>query len=338
MADVPLAVYERAFRSIDTPALIADAGLVVRDVNEAGLAFTGYEYDELVGRSATVVSGDAEIYAEIVETIVHEAWSGDFELRTKEGDRVFGRGSVAPVTIGDERQGYVAIFIDTTKQRRYENAAEVLNRILRHDLRNDLNVAYGNLESAQLRIDDEATLEYLDRVRSALTSVIDKSERAHDLNELLEGSFEVENSLVRLDYAIDEALIDATRSFEGAEFRSPNVPSVRVVADHLLSTVLTLVLENGVVHNDADRPVVEIDVREREESVLVCVTDNGPGIPAGQEDLIFGREETDQLHHGSGIDLFFADKVIESYGGEIRVDTERSEGATFEIRLRKGSF
>ncbi|ADJ15274.1 sensor histidine kinase [Halalkalicoccus jeotgali] len=331
-------MYEEAFRSIDAPALITDTNMLIRDVNEAGLSFTGYEYEEFVGRSATIVAGDEDTYAEIVETVLEgKAWSGDFELRTKTDEGVFGRGSVAPIVLDGETRGYLAIFIDTTKQRRYENTAEVLNRLLRHDLRNELNIAYGNLQNAHSRIGDDEIGAYLERVDEALTRLIAKSERAHSLGELLEDSYEAENHLVRLDYVLHEAMVETIDSFEDAQFRFEEFPPIRVVADHLLTTVFTVVLENAVVHNDAPTPVAEIEIEDHEDDVIVRIVDNGPGIAEGEVDLIFGREEQDQLHHGSGISLFFADNVIKSYNGDIGVDTDREEGAAFEIRLKKSS-
>lgn len=333
MTGPDLELYESAFREIDAPALIVDTDLVVRDVNEAGLAFTGYDYDELVGRPATVISGDPETYAEIVETIAEEAWSGDYELQTKEGGIVYGSGSVAPLTVDGRRRGYVAIFVDTTKQRRYENAAEVLNRILRHDLRNDLNVATGCLESARARIDDEETLELIETAEAALGRVNTESDRAHDLVDHLQGSSEAENRPVRLDYALEEALIDATRSFEGVRFSSSAVPSLRVVADHLLAPVFTAILENTVEQSGRERPAVEVAVEEREASVLVTVADVGPEGAVGREDRTLDREGA-ELHQGSGIGLFFADSVIESYGGEIRVGTGPDGATIVEVRLR----
>lgn len=338
MTDFDVRVYESAFRSIDTPALITDTGLVIRDVNEAGLAFTGYEYEEFVGQSATIISEDEEIYAEIVETILDdEPWSGDFELRTKEGDTVFGQGSVAPVVLDGETKGYVAVFIDTTRQRRYENAMDVLNRLLRHDLRNDLNVAYGHLQNAQSQADDEDVSDALEQVEVALVRVINRSERARNLGTLLEQAHELENRPVRLDQVLHEALIEAINRFEDAQFRFETFPEIHVVADHLLGTVFSAVLENAVIHNDTESPTVAVEVEEREEDVVVRVIDNGPGVPEGTADLIFGREELDQLHHGSGISLFFADTVVKSYNGDIDVDTDRSEGAEFRIRLNKPS-
>ncbi len=338
MGEFELTVYEEAFRNIDAPALIVDTGLVIRDVNEAGLEFTGYEYEEFVGQSATIVSDDDETYAEIVEAITDGgAWSGDFELRRKDGERVFGRGSVAPVALDGETRGYVAIFIDTTKQHRYKNAMEVLNRLLRHDLRNDLNAAYGNLENAQARIDDEVASEYLDQVKGALARVVGRSERARNLGELLEQTYETTSYPVRLDHALHEALVDTIDEFDGAQFRFGTFPAVRVEADHRLVTVFEAILENAVVHNDRETPVVdiEIEVEESEDRVVTRIADNGSGVPEDQTDLIFGREEIDQLHHGSGISLFFADNVVENYGGDIRVDTDRTEGTAFEIELKR---
>jgi signal transduction histidine kinase len=214
---------------------------------------------------------------------------------------------------------------------------DVLNRLLRHDLRNDLNVAYGNLQNAQSRVDDEDVSEHLEQVEDALARVINRSERARSLGELLEQAYELDNRPVRLDQVLHETLVEAINRFEDARFRFETFPETRVVADHLLKTVFTAVLENAVIHNDAELPTVDVTVEERAEDVVVRIVDNGPGVPEGAVDLIFGREELDQLHYGSGISLFFADAVVRSYNGDIDVDADRSEGAEFRIRLNKPS-
>lgn len=328
------AIYRGAFERIDTPAFIADTDFVIREMNEAGLAFTGYEYDEVVGEFATAVAADEETYAEVVDTLVNGGtWSGDFELQTKGGRTVIGQGSAAPIALDGEIQGFVAVFIDKTKQREYQNTAEVLNRLLRHDLRNDLNALYGYVQQIQLRIEDESAEDYLEKTKEKLSQIMSKSERARELRRHLEDTYEASNRPVRLDHALHDALVETINRFDGAEFYFEDFPETHVVADQLLSTVLESVIENAVVHNDKDTPVVEIEVDERDGDVVVAVSDNGPGIPDGQEDLIFGREEIDQLHHGSGVSLFFTDNVIRSYYGEIWVEDNEPEGATFKIRL-----
>ncbi|MDS0298980.1 PAS domain-containing sensor histidine kinase [Halogeometricum sp. S1BR25-6] len=329
-------VYRQAFRSTGAPALIADPNFVIRDVNDSGLEFLGYRPGELVGRSAAEISGEDDIYADIVDHLSRgETWSGRFVARTSDGDKVYGRGTAAPILVDDDVEGVVAIFVDTTKQQQYENASEVLNRLLRHDLRNELNVMYGHIQRAQSADSEEEATESLQKAQKLILEIVRKSERARDLRDLLERSYAATNRPVRLDIVLNNAMVEVMREFPGATFRFEVFPEVVVNADDLLSTAVEAVLENAVAHNDADDPVVTVDVEVNEDHVVLSVADNGPGVPESQRDLIFGREEYDQLHHGTGISLFFADSVFDSYGGDIWVESNDSNGATFKIRLAR---
>lgn len=329
-------VYRQAFRSTGAPALIADPDFVIRDVNDSGLEFLGYRPGELVGRSAAEISGDDGIYADIVDHLSRgETWNGRFVARTCDGEKVYGRGSAAPLLVDGDVEGVVAIFVDTTKQQQYENAAEVLNRLLRHDLRNELNVMYGHIQRAQSASSKEEAAGSLREAQKLILEIVRKSERARDLRDLLERSYAATNRPVRLDIVLNNAMVEVMREYPDATFRFEMFPEVVVSADDLLSTAVEAVLENAVTHNDADDPVVEVDVEVREDHVVLAIADNGPGVPESQRDLIFGREEYDQLHHGTGISLFFADSVFDSYGGDVWVEDNDPRGAVFKIRLER---
>ena len=338
MADESFSLYEKAFQSIAIPALIFDTDLVIQDVNADGLAFTGYAEDEFLGEHVSIVAGNDDTYSEIVETIVNnDAWSGEFPLRTKAGQVVYGRGSAAPIFNGAEKRGYVAIFIDTTKRRQYRNTSEVLNRLLRHDLRNDVNVLYGSLQRALVELDGEngAVETEVEDAIDKLSEIIRKTERARDLSAMLEGSFDADNHAVRLDHVMNETLVGALKEFDDAKLHFEDPPAVKVVADDLLQTVLDTLIENAVVHNDAPTPRVTIDVEVTDDAAVISGADNGPGVPETDKDLIFGREEEGPLHHGSGISLFFADNVINSYNGDLWVADGDSGGAVFKLRLNR---
>ncbi|MFC7203423.1 sensor histidine kinase [Haloferax namakaokahaiae] len=333
-------LYREVFRSTDIPMLIADTNFAFQDINDAGLSFLDYEYDEIIGESVGVVAGDEEVYYEIVEhMIAGETWTGEFTARRNDDQVVYGNGFATPIVVDGEVEGFVAFFLDTTKQRRYQNAAEVLNRLLRHDLRNELNIIYGYTQQVATRIDDENALKELEIVQDRVLDLVQKSQRARDLRELLERSHDASNRPVRLDVVLKNRIIDTMVEFPDAEFVFDEFPEVHVVADDLLGNALECVLENAVTHNDKDDPIVEIelDCDTEEDRVVVTVTDNGPGIPVEQRDLIFGREEFDQLHHGTGISLFFADNVVTSYNGDIWVENADDDGARFCIALREQS-
>jgi PAS domain S-box-containing protein len=329
-------VYREAFRSTGAPVLIADTNFVIRDVNASGLQFLGYEAGDLVGESAAVISGDDRIYEDIVDHLSRgETWSGKFVAETSSGEKVYGRGSAAPIVVEGTVEGTVAIFVDTTKQQQYENASEVLNRLLRHDLRNELNVMYGHVQRAQSETTSDEAAESLARAQEKILQIVHKTERARDLRDLLERSHDAANRPVRLDIVLNNTLVEVMQEFPEAEFKFEVFPEVVVRADDLLSAAIEAVLENAVAHNDADDPVVEVSVEVHDDHVVLAIADNGPGVPEPQRDLIFGREEYDQLHHGTGISLFFADSVFDSYGGDIWVEDNDPRGAVFKIRLTR---
>jgi PAS domain S-box-containing protein len=328
--------YREAFRRTQSPALVADAEFVIRDVNERGLEFLGYEYDELVGEPVVTVVGDPDVYDRIAETLASgDSWTGRFSVETRQGRNVYGDGSVSPIVVDDEVRGAVATFVNTTKQRQYENASEVLNRLLRHDLRNELNIMYGHIQRAQSAPEASEAEESLSRAKDKIRDIVAKSERARDLRELLDRSTTASNRPVRLDIVLNNTLVEAMHEFNDAEYRFEVFPEVSVVADDLLSPAVESILENAVVHNDAESPVVWVDVDVEADHVVLAVADNGPGVPESQRDLIFGREEVDQLHHGTGISLFFVDCVVDSYGGDVWVEDNDPEGAVFKIRLQR---
>lgn len=329
-------VYKAAFRNIEAPVLLTDTSYTIRDVNQYGLEFLGYARDELLGEPVHVISGNEEELAELIDAVAKgQFWSGNFAAKTKQGGNVYGRGSAGPVTVDGQIRAYFGVFIDTTKQRQYENTAEVLNRLLRHDLRNNLNAAYGNLQMVEAHLENEDAKAHLERGLKRLAQINQQAERARDLRQLLERTHEASNQIVRLDHALNEAVSKVINEYDDARFQFDSFPEVNVIADDLLERALRSVLENAFEHNDTETPEVTLAVDERSDDVLVSVVDDGPGVPDAQKELIFGREEVDPLHHGSGLSLFFTDNVIRSYDGEIWVEDNDPRGAVFRIRLMK---
>lgn len=328
------AAYRSAFHQMSTPALLTDTEFVITDMNEAGLAFVGYDREQVVGEHVSLVAADGHVIEAIVETLLEdEGWRGEFPLLTDAGEEVIGRGSASPYRVDGEIEGYVAVFIDVTDTYRYERTTRVLNRLLRHDLRNEINVAVATLETAMAAIDDPEAVTAIDDTLETLTDVVEKSQRARDLQEILERDFTGRAHLQRLDEVLQDAIEEVTDDHEPGTFSVGEFPSVSIVGDDLLPTVFSVVLDNAVVHNDAADPRVEVQVDHvDEESVVVAVSDNGPGIPDGAEDLVFGREERTPVHHGSGISLFFADAAVDSYGGSVWI-TDDEPGTTVKIEL-----
>jgi PAS domain S-box-containing protein len=338
MASFSPSAYVEAFHSADTPLLITDLNFIVQDVNRAGLQFTGYRKDELVGEPVSIVAGNADVIHEIVETLIREEpWHGEFLLQTKAGTRVYGMGSAAPIVVDGTTMGYVAVFVDTTKQRRYASTSRVLSRLLRHDLRNELNLLYGYLGGARSNTDDPDALDALDRAEAQVERIVGRSDRVRQLREILEQSYDAETTSIPLDSLLKRCVHRARKRYPEAEITLEDVPSVRLYADELLPLALDEIVENAVVHNDAETPRVVVDAADRETDVIIRISDNGPGVPSDQVDLIFGREDVDALHHGTGLGLFMVDCIVTNYDGTVWAEESESEGAQFVVRLQRAT-
>ncbi len=328
-------IYKTAFRETKNPAIITDENFVVRDVNEACVDFTGYSRDELVADTPLKLFSEPEIYEEMIKSLADgEPWVGGFETTTKDGRMIYGRGSCVRIEIDGELRGYAGFFSDLTERRQYEQSLRILNRVLRHNLRNDANVVLGHIDLAIEKMDNKEVCQSLSTARKRIDSIVKYAETARNLDELLSERTAPSLSPVHLDELLRAKLETVRERYPDAEFVTElgNSPTF-VAADDAIGTAVEALFENAVEHNDATTPTVTVRLETEAPHVTLTVADNGPGIPDDQHDLIFGREEVSPLHHGQGLDLFFVDRLIEKYGGDIWVE-DGDEGAVFKLLFR----
>ncbi|MGE6528477.1 ATP-binding protein [Pseudomonas sp. NPDC077382] len=79
---------------------------------------------------------------------------------------------------------------------------------------------------------------------------------------------------------------------------------------------------------------VLISLQQVDEQLILSVEDDGPGVPADQRARILRRgERLDARHPGQGIGLAVVKDIIDSYGGELRLDDSDLGGAAFRLHL-----
>lgn len=204
--------------------------------------------------------------------------------------------------------------------RRNEELA-LLNRIVRHDIKNDVTVIMGWGDPLQEHV-DPAGEEHLDRMMSASDHITDIADTVGDFLRILDGETDPELRPVDLPRVL-QTEVEKVQSVHGdANITiATDLPlGLEVFATELLSSVFRNLLNNAVIHNDKPTPAVVVDVSVQEETVIVRVADNGPGVPDSQKDEIFGRGEMGLESPGSGIGLYLVDTLVEMYGGEVEIE------------------
>jgi signal transduction histidine kinase len=194
----------------------------------------------------------------------------------------------------------------------------VLNRVLRHNLRNDLSVAMGYVEVSAGRVEDEAVRETLESAEEALEDLVTTGEKARLVEETVRRAG-ADPEPVDLG-----ALVGDTADALGSDYPAVTVtvdaPDVTVTTNRaLVAAVLEELVENACEHGGPD-PSVTVNLHRDGDATAVTVTDTGPGIPEQELETLRDGEETD-LRHGSGLGLWVVRWGTELLGAELTFET-----------------
>nr|WP_277410224.1 PAS domain-containing sensor histidine kinase [Natrinema longum] len=227
----------------------------------------------------------------------------------------------------------VGICTDMTEQKRREQELELLNRIVRHDIRNDMAVVLGWAEMLADHVDAEGS-EYLEKILTSGEHVVELTEVAREYVETVVSNTELSVESVSLRSALETELSLREESFPEATFVVDGpLPDVEVAANSMLSSVFRNLLNNAVQHNDKDTPLVEASCVVRDDNVEIRIADNGPGIPDGKKDIVFGKGERGLGSPGTGIGLYLAQTLMTQYGGDIWAEDNEPTGTVFVVEL-----
>lgn len=218
----------------------------------------------------------------------------------------------------------------TTRRQRLE----VLNRVLRHNLRNSMNVVRGHAERLRDRIGEEDLRRSVEMILQSSRELLRLSERGSEVEQVLS----LESSVgghTPLERVVDGVLDDVASRYPDGTFVS-DVPA-DVVLDgpgDLLRITLRHLVENAIEHNDSTAPTVEVEATYDAGAypLTISVLDNGPGIPESETRVIRRGTETD-LEHASNLGLWVVKWAVTRLGGEVSFDDRDPTGTAVTLRL-----
>ncbi|WP_256301547.1 PAS domain-containing sensor histidine kinase [Haloarchaeobius salinus] len=295
------------------------------------------EIDDDIGKLIeTIHPDDRERVRANIEESTHELRDTEYEGRVVRPDGSVRWTLNRQVILHDEAGNVseiIGISTDITDQKRREQELELLNRIVRHDIRNDMAVVLGWAEMLDDHVYDEGR-EYLQKILASGEHVVELTEVAREYVETVVSDEALTVEPVPLCSVLETELSLREESFPEAEFVLENSPpDVEVAANSMLSSVFRNLLNNAVQHNDAETPHIEVSFAVRDDEVEVRIADNGPGIPDDHKDTVFGKGERGLGSPGTGIGLYLVDTLVTEYGGEIWVEDNEPSGAVFVVQL-----
>jgi PAS domain S-box-containing protein len=314
---------ETVIDDMDDEVLILDAEGRVVDLNPAAERLLGTTTDEAVGRPLAAIdrsSGEA----------VADLGTGQTELELDGADgrryydaRVSTLEGAYPTT-----SGRVVSLRDVTERRQREQRLDVLNRLLRHNLRNEMNVVGGNVELLAEDLDaaDPTVRKRLAHIEETIDTMVERGEKVGRLSRGLDGDG---RERVSLAPTVRDAVSRVRENAPSAPVTVEVPEGVVVAGGRALELAIEELVENAVEHGDP--PVTVTAAATGDGHAELRVADEGPGIARQERAVIEKGRETD-LEHGSGVGLWLVLWAVREYGGTVGFD-DRTDSTTVVVRL-----
>lgn len=217
--------------------------------------------------------------------------------------------------------------------RQQKEELRILNQLTRHDIRNEMTLVVGRARELTEHIDHHGESQ-LDEIIRTSNHILQLTRSIGDIVTSVTGDDAAELDSVSLRPVLESEVSTARALYGGVVLDTDgDIPNVNVRANDLLSSVFGNLLSNAVLYNDKDTPEVEVRVDADEESVVVGVADNGPGIPDRRKETVFGEGEQGPESSGTGIGLYLVKQLITQFGGTVWVDDNEPEGSVFCVEL-----
>lgn len=330
-----LRTFRRAVEQAGYAMYWTDTDGTIEYVNQAFVQQTGYDASEAVGATPALLDGSetGAVPAALRESArTGESVSEEAVNYHQSGGQYTVDRSVTPVYRDGEIDRLVVISADITERVRRDQHRSVLQRVLRHDLRNNLNEVLLATQMAD-EADGQALSEHLDAIQRTVEETLSLTEQVEQSRTLFERA-ETSTETVDIVGRVREHV--ATLQTEHPEVTvSTDLPDrAPVVTTDLVGRAIRNVLQNAVQHNDTDQPRVAVSVEHRPgtDEVVLSVADNGPGIPES-EVAVLDTDSEEQLKHLSGFGLWFVNWVLSVSGGSLSFADNDPRGTVVQLVL-----
>ena len=304
------------------------ANRTAQDVFDTGPEYTGMSADDLFD----------SIIGEHPDRIINMNDSETEIAIAPDDERQYFTMSAS--TVGDDERGRAFVFHEITAQKQYElqieqqrDDLETLNQVLRHDIRNDLQLitAYGDILDDECETEDKQ--QYINMINKSADHAVELTQTARELSEVML-SDSVEEQRVTLQTILTDEVTEVQASYPSATLVfGTEIPSVTLAANDMISSVFRNLLKNAVQHNDKEVAEVIVSATDHEDTVTVTIADNGPGVHDSQKETVFGKGERGLDSSGTGIGLHLVNTLVSIHNGDVWIEDNEPEGAIFSVEL-----
>lgn len=261
-----------------------------------------------------------------------------FLVRAFEG-RVVGE-ALFPLLIAAEAGGIAGVTagyytgrarVEARRAQTVSDALGFVNNLIRHDLRNDLNVIQGHADLIEASagagsVDTETDVDSPSIIAEKTDEALTRIETTGAVAQTLTG--DADHGRVDLAAITAEMATQIENSYDLPV--TTEIPDrAPVTANNGLRSVVDNLLENAAEHNDADDPQMRVTVETNPETTRLRIADNGPGISDTNKKRILNCQSGENNTGG----LSLVQVLVEKYGGRVWIEDNEPRGSIFIMEL-----
>jgi PAS domain S-box-containing protein len=335
---------EGIFDNVNDGILLIDLEReAIIEANQPAHNLLRYDIGELVGRSPyDIHPHEPERFELFTDSARTDGGAVTEQLTCRRGDGTTMPAAVsAAQTTLDGTEMLLVTIRDNSEREQYRSQLNLLARVLRHNLRNDMTVIQGTLSFVGNRVDDAELTERVETAIQKCDELLETSDQTRKLNEIVETAQSGPTDPTDLVPMVETLAAEYSEQYPNADISIECPETAPVQAGEQVRWALDNLVENAIVHAESD-PVVQITVAhettaeddQRSEWVTVTVADKGPGIPASEVEVLHDDTNRTATTHGSGLGLWIVNQIAQAYHGQLEIARNPSSEFSTEVYLR----
>jgi PAS domain S-box-containing protein len=335
------------FNNVVDGIIAFDEKGVIDRINPAGERIFAFSKNEIVGESIVrfipAAKDGAFLGEAAAETVSDKSISMEVEGRRKDGSKFPLDLALSKLRVQGMNLS-VGIFRDITDRKEIERLKSEFVSTVSHELRTPLTSIRGSLGLISQGAGDDIP----DKWRSLVEIAYRNSDRLSllvndilDIEKLDAGLMIFDMAPIQVAEFVEEA-VESNKGYGeerkvGMTLRSPPPPAM-IQGDRLrLMQVMSNILSNAAKFSPKNTDV-ELWVETRDDSVVICIKDSGPGIPAEYQDKLYDRftqadNSNTRVEGGTGLGMSITKTIVEAHDGNLRFETGPDIGTTFFVEL-----
>ena len=308
---VSLSLKNKSFLINEFPFCIVNRDGEIVEINKKFEELTGYG-DEIIGKKLNDISSHKNSSDGI------RKWNGkNKELWIKEKWVKY-------------KDGYIIFLDDVSEEKEKLDENEFLNSILRHDIFNKNQIAMGYIGLLEKTNLNKKQKEYIKRIKRSVEESNDLIQSIRELNEIKKDR---KLKKVRADRILKEICENFEEDAKNHGMKIEcNIKNATIIADDLIGEVFSNIIKNSIEHSNGNKIVIY--GRDEDGKYEVIIEDNGKGIPKEFLENVF-KEGWKYESKGSGLGLYISKKLMEKYGGNIKIESQPNSGTKVILLFRK---